>query len=94
MSGLRNSSDDLDDDICGASISLKYNSHLIAIWNRIAPALDKFPPSAMRRGTPPFTEKVEMESPVESARGIEKLKDEILRGVSETLMPQEWYYRV
>jgi len=82
----------LDDNICGASISFKQNSHLIALWNRIAPAADTFPPPSMTRGSHPFNEKVEVESPVE--RGIEKLKDEILRGVSETLMPQGWYYRV
>jgi hypothetical protein len=87
--------DTADDDICGASMSLKYNSNLISIWNRIAP--DTLPTSAITppRGSLPFakvSEQVAEESPLE--KGVEKMKEEILRGLSEELSPQGWYYRV
>jgi hypothetical protein len=98
VGNLVKSTDTADDDICGASMSLKYNSNLISIWNRIAP--DTLPTSAITppRGSLPFakvSEQVEEKSPLE--KGVEKMKDEILRGLSaaaEELTPQGWYYRV
>lgn len=84
----------LDDDICGASLSAKYSSNLITLWNRIAP--DTLPTSAItpRSTSLPFGSTVPEEgsSPVEN--GVEKMKDEILRSLPLELMPQGWYYRV
>ena len=88
----------VDDDICGASLSIRHSSNLVTLWNRIAP--DTLPTSAVtpRMGSLPFSTSnasctiSEESSPVEN--GVEKMKDEILRGLPAGLMPQGWYYRV
>ena len=88
----------VDDDICGASLSSKYSANLITLWNCIAP--DTLPTSAVTPGRTslPFSTTTttctvpEESSPVE--KGVEKMKDEILRGLPTELIPQGWYYRV
>jgi hypothetical protein len=74
----------------------------VTVWNRIAP--DTLPTSARtpNSGSLPFSagqavggiaeEDAEMGSPVE--RGVEKMKDVILEGLSMELKPQTWFYRV
>jgi hypothetical protein len=86
----------VDDDICGVSLSNRYSSNLVTIWNRIAP--NTLPSSATtpHSGSLPFSSspisEVEEPSPVE--RGVEKMKDYILAGLTGNMRPQSWYYRV
>jgi hypothetical protein len=88
-----------DDDICGVSLSIRFTSNLVMLWNRTAPS--SLPSSAVTPvvGSLPFSntslgvvEEGEQTHAVE--KGVEKMKDVILAELPEDLRPQGWYYRV
>lgn len=77
---------DVDDDICGVSLSARAFSNLITIWNRVAPkttSCDEIPQKLHEEGT-----ELGME------RGVERMKEVILNGMRDELRPQTVYYRV
>jgi hypothetical protein len=85
-----------DDDICGVSLSIRFNVNMVALWNRKAP---HSLPSVAPVGNLPFTNpslSVVQEEDETSVKklGIENMKDFILAGLPPGLMPQRWSYRV
>ena len=86
----------IDDDICGVSLSTRYSSNLVTIWNRVAP--NTLPSSATtpHSGRLPFSSSPIPEddesSPIE--RGVENMKEFILASLTSNMRPQSWYYRV
>jgi len=86
----------VDDDLCGVSLSNRYSSNLVTVWNRVAP--NTLPSSATtpHSGSLPFSSSPipedEEASPIE--KGVEKMKDFILAGLTSNMRPQSWYYRV
>jgi hypothetical protein len=87
-----------DDDICGVSLSIRFNSNLVVLWNRKAP---NSLPSAVtpQVGSLPFANtslsdaEEEDERPAENL-GVEKMKNFILAELPPGLKPQGWSYRV
>jgi len=76
----------VDDDICGVSISTRASSSLVTIWNRFAPTT--IPSAPALKGDTGSKEVEEME------RGVERMKEAILREVKWEMRPQVVYYRV
>ena len=83
---------DLDDDICGVSLSIRFGTNLVSVWNRVAPEnVSVSPQSAKSSRSPGVIE--EEQSPV-AEKGVEKMKEVILSGLPKELRPQSWFYRV
>ena len=88
----------VDDDICGVSLSVRFSSNLVTVWNRMAPGSLPTSASTPHSGRLPFSPNSPTEtedgeiSPVE--RGVEKMKDAILVGLPKEVIPQSWYYKV
>jgi len=77
---------DVDDDICGVSLSARAFSNLITIWNRVAPkttSCDEIPQKLHQAG-----------DALDIERGVERMKEAVLRGIREEVRPQTVYYRV
>lgn len=76
-------------------MSIRYNSSLVILWNRIAPDTVPSCASSTADVTPrvgPGSVSEQGTRPLE--RGVEKMMEEILRGLPVGLMPLGWYYRV
>ena len=83
---------DLDDDICGVSLSVRFGTNLVSVWNRVA--AQNLPISA-QSGKFPFARSPVLEEQESSEkRGVEKMKEVILNGLQEELKPQSYFYRV
>lgn len=85
------------DDICGVSLSIRFNVNMVALWNRKAP--HSLPSVVPVVGNLPVTHtslSVVQEEDETSVKklGIENMKDFILAGLPPGLMPQRWSYRV
>jgi hypothetical protein len=86
----------VEDDICGASLSIRFSSNAVTLWNRVAPTTLPAPVMSpaehalgMNNSMSPKNHNV---SSVEA--GIEKLKDVLLAELPNELRPQGWFYRV
>ena len=86
----------VEDDICGASLSIRFSSNVVTLWNRVAPAA--LPASVMSPAehalgiSNSMGPKNHNVSSMEG--GIEKLKDVLLAELPNELRPQGWFYRV
>jgi hypothetical protein len=86
----------VEDDICGASLSIRFSSNVVTVWNRVAPAILPSPVVspvenvlALNGSTCPKSQNV-----ISMEAGIEKLKDVLLAELPNDLRPQGWFYRV
>jgi len=85
------------DDICGVSLSIRFNVNMVALWNRKAP--HSLPSVVPVVGNLPVTHtslSVVQEEDETSVKklGIENMRGFILAGLPPGLMPQRWSYRV
>jgi hypothetical protein len=85
----------VEDDICGASLSIRFSSNAVTLWNRVAPTTLPAPvmsPAEHALGISSMGPKNHNVSSMEG--GIEKLKDVLLAELPNELRPQGWFYRV
>jgi hypothetical protein len=82
----------VDDDICGVSLSVRFGTNLVSVWNRVAP--ENLSTSVRTPQTGKYQSEVLQEQPTTVERGVEKMKEVILSGLPEECKPQSWFYRV
>jgi hypothetical protein len=86
----------VEDDICGASLSIRFSSNAVTLWNRVAPttlpAPVMFPVEHALGISNSISSKNYNVNSMEG--GIEKLKDVLLAELPNELRPQGWFYRV
>ena|SRR5277367_5138535 len=84
-----------DDDICGVSLSIRFGTNLVSVWNRVAPENVPISVHTPQSGKASWSPGViqEEQTPM-TEKGVEKMKDVILSELTEELRPQSWFYRV
>ena len=80
---------ELDDDICGISVSTRAFSNLISVWNRFAPRAMPSGESSQTDVNATRHRRVE-----DMEKGVDRMKEVILSGLRKDLRPQTMYYRV
>ena len=83
---------DLDDDICGVSLSIRFGTNVVSVWNRVAPSILPMSAHSPKGGQVLLNKSLVLEETAE--RGVEKMKEVVLSGLSDELKPRSWFYRV